>query len=137
MNSAASPQPDTGDALPSIHAYDVKGMDCPACGHPTLMILGGYITCTLAECPNPDFSETIAAEKEMAAAEARIDELEKISDIEFGVFQDASTGHIVGAILADIACEVHEHINSRLAALRSTQEARRQDELKGRDARAA
>lgn len=31
----------------------VKGR-CPACGHTTLFVAaGGYLTCSLADCPNP------------------------------------------------------------------------------------
>lgn len=50
---------DCRKALPSIHANEIKGMDCLACGHPTLMIFDGYITCTLADCPDPDFASVV------------------------------------------------------------------------------
>lgn len=60
----------------------VNGLDCPACGHPTLILgNGGYITCSLEGCPNPDYAEALEAhaqaEKERAA---RIDEIEKFSN---------------------------------------------------------
>ncbi|MET7746560.1 hypothetical protein [Streptomyces sp. NPDC005385] len=42
-----------GRQLPSIHAADVEGW-CPACGHPTLMIESGRLTCTLMGCPRPE-----------------------------------------------------------------------------------
>lgn len=65
--------------LSSIHANDVKGLDCPACGHPTLMIFDGYITCTLAECPNPDYSEAI---EQLISAEKKL-LLEKLLEESF------------------------------------------------------
>lgn len=39
--------------LPSITAGDVEGW-CPACGHPTLMVEAGRLTCTLMGCPRPE-----------------------------------------------------------------------------------
>ena len=50
---------ETPSELTSIHANEVKGIDCPSCGHPCLMLANGYITCTLADCPNPDYAEAI------------------------------------------------------------------------------
>ena len=60
--------------LPSIHMNDINGIDCPACGHPTLMLMSGnYITCCMADCPNPDYAEALEAAREQAVAEARKD----------------------------------------------------------------
>jgi hypothetical protein len=40
----------------------VNGLDCPACGHPTLILgEGGYVTCSLEGCPNPDYAEALEA----------------------------------------------------------------------------
>ena len=40
----------------------INGLDCPACGHPTLILGdGGYVTCSLEGCPNPDYAEAVEA----------------------------------------------------------------------------
>ncbi|WP_369043439.1 hypothetical protein [Streptomyces sp. Midd1] len=39
--------------LPSISEGDIEGW-CPACGHPTLMVEAGRLTCTLMGCPRPE-----------------------------------------------------------------------------------
>lgn len=61
----------------------INGLDCPACGHPTLFLgEGGYITCGLEDCPNPDYAESQAAkhERELAAARDKIrDEIERLN----------------------------------------------------------
>lgn len=55
----------------------VNGLDCPACGHPTLILgNGGYVTCSLEGCPNPDYSEAVEAK----LAEARSNESARILD---------------------------------------------------------
>jgi uncharacterized Zn finger protein (UPF0148 family) len=63
----------------------INGIDCPACGHPTLYLgNGGHITCAVDDCPNPDYADALKshAEQEKAAAvlEARIDEAQKRYD---------------------------------------------------------
>ncbi|MCX5285958.1 hypothetical protein [Streptomyces sp. NBC_00198] len=42
-----------GPTRGSINAGDVEGW-CPACGHPTLMVETGRLTCTLMGCPRPE-----------------------------------------------------------------------------------
>lgn len=61
----------------------INGLDCPACGHPTLILgNGGYVTCSLEGCPNPDYAEANEAKLEAYAAEkvaaAQIEEIEDI-----------------------------------------------------------
>ena len=39
----------------------INGIFCPACGHSALMLGdGGYITCCIEDCPNPDYADAIA-----------------------------------------------------------------------------
>lgn len=60
---------DTVEAIPMIN-----GLGCPACGHPTLILgMGGFVTCSYIECPNPDYAEAIAAHtrQEVLKAERR------------------------------------------------------------------
>lgn len=60
--------------LPSIHMNDVNGIDCPACGHPTLMLMSGnYITCCMADCPNPDYTDALAKQHQAELLRARIE----------------------------------------------------------------
>lgn len=50
----------------------INGLDCPACGHPCLMLGdGGYVTCAYIDCPNPDFAEALLQYMDRV----RIDEL--------------------------------------------------------------
>lgn len=52
----------------------VNGLDCPACGHPTLILgNGGYVTCSLEGCPNPDYAEAVD-QKVDAEVERRLQE---------------------------------------------------------------
>lgn len=76
--SNTQPTPHSDSELPSIHANEVKGLDCPACGHPCLMLLNGYITCTLADCPNPDFSDAIQSWADRRADKLVVEAKEEI-----------------------------------------------------------
>lgn len=68
-----------GAELPSIHANEINGLDCPACGHPTLMVMGGgYITCCLSDCPNPDYADALDKKTATADTAACLNELRMI-----------------------------------------------------------
>lgn len=72
MSVTNPPKSSSGEAeLPSIQQNEINGIDCPACGHPTLMLgNGGYITCALADCPNPDFADAVHSHSTNRAIEA-------------------------------------------------------------------
>lgn len=68
--------------LPSIHMNDVNGIDCPACGHPTLMLMSGnYITCCMADCPNPDYTDALAKQQQAELLRARKEATEANNDL--------------------------------------------------------
>ena len=43
-------------------AKALKHLRCPACGHAGAIFVGdgGYLTCGIAECPNPDYADAVA-----------------------------------------------------------------------------
>lgn len=44
----------------------INGIFCPACGHSALMLSdGGYITCCIEDCPNPDYADAIATHNQL------------------------------------------------------------------------
>jgi hypothetical protein len=49
----------------------LKRLRCPACGHVGSLFVGSgsYLTCGIAECPNPDFAETVDLQTTALAAE--------------------------------------------------------------------
>jgi len=90
----------------------VNGLDCPACGHPTLMLAdGGYITCCLEECPNPDYAEAIEAYCNKASAEAelrgRINELrDNQNQVGYDPGSIAETSEAVMERIAELEAEL-------------------------------
>lgn len=106
----------------------IKGTRCPACKNELLFVAeGGYISCSWATCPNPDYADALEARIAAERAEARLDERKRVTYEHESFSKEFFKGNVIDVKAWYLETIVDAH-NRRIAELTAQSKPKEKEE---------